>query len=194
MLRPIPSRHLTVIGVAALVVGACVGSGSDTTIASTTTVAETTTTTTPIEETDEYRALESQLAAAEEERDLLAGQSEPAVGAPIDLTDLTEARGSGDPDQIRTFYTDDAVTMPIGVDEVQEGKVAGGRGMGDDIDREAAQHAGGTYKIFNPIRVVDIATFTWRWDIFEFMTTGASIPHYHDDLIWREYIEYQAGQ
>jgi hypothetical protein len=194
MLRPIPFRHLIVIAVVALVVGACGNSGSDTTIASTTTVAETTTTTTPIEETDEYQALEAQLAAAEEERDLLAGQSEPAVGAPIDLTAFAEAWSSGDPDQIRTFYTDDAVVMPIGVDEVQEGKVAGGWGMGDDIDREAAQHAGGTYEIFNPIRVVDIATFTWRWDIDGFIITGASILHYRDDLIWREYIDYQAGQ
>ena len=194
MLCSLPCRPVIVIGALALVIGACGDSGSDTTIASTTTAEEVTTTTTPVEETDEYRALESQLAGAEEERDLLAEQLEPAIGAAIDLTEFAEAWSSGDPDQIRAFYTDDAVIMPIGVDEVQDGKVAGGWGMGDDIDREALQHAGGTYEIFNPIRVGDIAAFTWRWDITGFIITGANILHYRDDLIWREYIDYQAGE
>jgi hypothetical protein len=83
--------------------------------------------------------------------------------------------------------------MPIGVDEVKGGAVAGGWGMGADIDREVAQHSGGTYEIFNPVRVGDIATYTWRWDL-GMIITGADILYFHDDLIWRQFIDYQAGE
>ena len=118
---------------------------------------------------------------------------ESTIGEAIDLTAFADAWSSSDPDQVRAFYTDDAVILPIGVDEVQEGKVAGGWGMGADIDREVLQHAGGTLEIFNPIRVGDIATYTWRWDLSGLIITGADILHFQGDLIWRQFIDYQLG-
>ena len=118
---------------------------------------------------------------------------ESTIGEAIDLTAFADAWSSSDPDQVRAFYTDDAVILPIGVDEVQEGKVAGGWGMGADIDREVLQHAGGTLEIFNPIRVGDIATYTWRWDLGGLIITGADILHFQGDLIWRQFIDYQLG-
>lgn len=144
-------------------------------------------------ESDQYRALQAQFEAMELERDLLAQQIVPPIGHPIDLTAFSEAWGSGDPDRVRAFYTEDAIIFPIGVDEVSGDSIAGGWGMTDDLDREVSQHAGGTYEIFAPVRVGDIATFTWRWDL-GMIISGANILYFHDDLIWREFIDYQLGE
>ena len=37
-------------------------------------------------------------------------------------------------------------------------------------------------------------TYTWRWDLGYLIITGADILHFHDDLIWRQFIDYQAGE
>lgn len=120
----------------------------------------------------------------------------PAIGQTIDLDALAEAWSSGNADQVRAFYTEDARIFPIGVDEMGDGSLSdnGPWGMEQDIDREVRQHAGGTYEIFDPVRVRDIATYTWRWNIGGFIITGADILHYKDDLIWRQFIDYQAGE
>ena len=43
--------------------------------------------------------------------------------------------------------------------------------------------------MFDPVRVGDIATYTWRWTLQSFTITGADILHYRDDLIWRQFID-----
>lgn len=118
----------------------------------------------------------------------------PPLGESIDLSAFSEAWSSGDADLVRDFYTDDAIIFPIGVDETKGDSVAGGWGTGADIDREVAQHFGGTYEIFDAVRVGDIATYTWRWDLGYLIITGADILHFHDDLIWRQFIDYQQGE
>ena len=148
---------------------------------------------------DEYQAIEQELAATQTQLEALTAEFEGAtaertqLGKAIDLSGLAAAWSSGDPDQIRSFYTDDAMIFPIGVDEVADGTIESGWGMGEDIDREAAQHFGGTYEIFDAIRVRDTAMYTWRWDLSGFIISGADILQYRDDLIWRHYIAYQAG-
>jgi len=105
------------------------------------------------------------------------------------------AKGSaGDPDLVRDFYSEDAIIFPIGVDETKGESVAGAWGTGADIDREVSQHLGGAHEIFDAVRVGDIATYTWRWDLGNLIITRADILHFQDDLIWRQFIDYQAGE
>lgn len=70
---------------------------------------------------EEYQELEDQLAVVQQqldevtgERDRLARQIEAALVELFDVDAFEVAQGSGDADQIRAFYTDDAVMMPFG--------------------------------------------------------------------------------
>lgn len=120
--------------------------------------------------------------------------SSTGLGEPIELTEFAQAWGSGDPDSVRAFYSPDALIFPIGVDESSDGSLPdAGWNTEDDIDREVAQHSSGTLEVFDPVRVGDIATYTWRWTFPTMTITGADILHYRDDLIWRHFIDYQLG-
>jgi hypothetical protein len=169
MLRPIPFRHLIVIGAVALMIGACGNSGSDTTIAS------ATDTTTPVEETDEYQALDAQLAAVEQERDQLAEQLDPDDELPPILVEWKAASEARDVDRLRALYTEDGVFVTTGdvhalyhgadwaLDEVARRAWSPD---GAEFLRRTLLHSG-ELDVFNPVVVGDRAVaFGWRWSDF----------------------------
>lgn len=121
---------------------------------------------------------------------------------PIDLEAFAEAWGSGDADQIRAFYTDDAVMMPFGhiLDTLN------GHPMpeywdvsGPDMDREAAQHAGGTIEFFDANQIGNMVVTTAQWTFPEGLfrdsevtvIKGTDIWHLRDGKIWRHFTDFE---
>ena len=163
MLQRIAFRQLTVIGVVALAVGACGSGGS-----------ETTTTATPVEESEEYRALEAQLAAVEQEREELAGRLGPDDELPPILAEWKAAHEARDLDRLRALYTEDGDFVTTGdvhalyhgadwaLDEVA---VWAWSPDGAEFERRALIHAG-ELDVFDPVVVGDAVAFGWRWTDF----------------------------
>ena len=160
---------------------------------------------------DEYVALEQELAqtqarlaAVEVERDELKASSETATGQdePFDLDAFAVASGSGDADQIRAFYTDDAVMMPFGhilstLDShpmPEYWDVAG-----PDMDREAAEHAGAAFEFldFNQIGNMVVSTGQWTFpedlypDLADTVIVTTDIQHLRDGKIWRHFADFE---
>jgi hypothetical protein len=131
-----------------------------------------------------------------------AAAADSAVDIGIDLDAFALAWGSGDADQIRTFYTDDAVIEPLGhlLDTLHADPQAEYWDVsGSDIDREAAQHAGARLEILDAVRVGDIIVDTARWTFPDgfasvpdgTVITGGDILHIRDGLIWRQFTDFQ---
>ncbi len=158
---------------------------------------------------DEYQDLESRLATVQEqldevtgERDDLAQQIEAALVEPFDLDAFEVAQGSGDADQIRAFYTDDAVMMPFGhilatlnshpTPEYWDVS-------GPDMVREAAEHEGGTFEFFDIRRNGNMIVTAGQWTFPEGMFPDSaqtiikttSILHLRDGKIWRHFADFE---
>lgn len=146
----------------------------------------------------------SQLAAAEAERDELSAATADLAdqSTPFDLDAIATAWGSGDADEIRAFYTDDAVMMPFGhilatlgnhpVPEYWD--VAG-----PDMDREALEHEGGTFEYLTVDRIGNMVVATGQWTFPEALDPSladtviqtADIWHLRGDKIWRHFADFE---
>jgi hypothetical protein len=178
MLQRIPFRQLIVIGVVAFVVGGCGSGGS-----------ETTTSATPVEESEEYRALEAQLAAVEQERDELAERLGPDDELPPILAEWKAAHEARDLDRLRALYTEDGVFVTTGdVHDLYHGadwaldEVARRAWSPDgaEFERRVLIHAG-ELDVFDPVVVGDRAVaFGWRWTDF---ASGTGTMHVRDGRI-----------
>jgi hypothetical protein len=126
-----------------------------------------------------------------------AGRAEP-----FDLEAFAEAWGSGDADQIRPFYTDDAVIMPFGhilstltSRPMPEYWVV----SGPDIDREAAEHVGGTLEFFDVEQIGDMVVATGQWTFPPGLFPNSEgtvikttdIWHRRNGKIWRQFTDFQ---
>lgn len=168
---------IVALAASALVVGAC-GSGEstnpDTTMGTTTSAVEATVETVTAPE----------LRRAE----------------PFDLDAFAAAWGSGDADQIRAFYTDDAVMMPFGHILSR----LGGHPMpeywdvsGPDMDREAFEHEGATYEIFTTEQNGNMVVTTGQWTFPEgsdnegTVIKTADVWHLRDGKIWRLFADFE---
>jgi hypothetical protein len=121
----------------------------------------------------------------------------------LDLDGLAVAWASGDADQIRAFYTEDAVIMPFGhiVGTLHDAPAPEYWDVsGPDLEREAAQHKGATLEYLEAAQVGDIVVATARWTFPEGFTavppdseiTNGDIFHLRDGLIWRQFTDFQA--
>jgi hypothetical protein len=171
-------RQLIIVGVLALMVGAC-GSGSS----------ETAMSISPVEESEEYRALEAQLSALESERDELAEQLGSDNELPPILAEWKAAHEARDLDRLRALYTEDGVFVTTGdvhdlyhgadwaLDEVARRAWSPG---GAEFERRALIHAG-ELDVFDPVVVGDRAVaFGWRWSDF---ASGTGTMHVRDGRI-----------
>jgi hypothetical protein len=131
-----------------------------------------------------------------------ATASEPGWAEPFDLDALATAWGSGDADQIRAFYTDDAVMMPFGhilatlnshpMPEYWDVS-------GPDMDREADQHEGGTFEFFDANQIGNMVVTTGQWtfpeglflDSAETVIKATDIWHLRDDKIWLHFTDFE---
>ena len=127
---------------------------------------------------------------------------EPGRAEPFDLEAFAEASGSGDADQIRAFYTDDAVMMPFGhiLATLNDHPMPEYWDVGGpDIDREAAQHAGGTIEFFDANQIGNMVAATYRWTFPEGLfpdsevtvIKGTDIWHLRDGKIWRHFTDFE---
>lgn len=158
---------------------------------------------------EEYQALEIQLAVVQRqldevtgERDALAQEIEAARVEPFDFDAFERAQGSGDADQIRAFYTDDAVMMPFGhilatlsshpMPEYWDVS-------GPDMVREAAEHEGGIFEFFDARQNGNMVVTTGQWTFPEGMFPDSaqtvikttSILHLRDEKIWRHFANFE---
>ncbi len=162
----------------------------------------------------EYQDLEAQLDAAEQQIDELVAERDALADIAasstervddvesIDLDAYADAWGSGDADRIRAFYTDDAVMMPFG----HILSTLSGHPMpeywdvaGPDMDREAAEHEGGTFR-FHDVRVFGnmvVTTGEWTFPEDLFPDAGstvietADVWHLRDGKIWRHFADFE---
>jgi hypothetical protein len=121
----------------------------------------------------------------------------------IDLDAFAEAWASGDADQIRAFYTEDAVIMPFGhllpTLHDDDPALEFWDVSGADLEREAAEHAGARMEILNATRVGDIVVDTVRWTFPDgfpsvpdgTVITGGEVLHLRDGLIWRQFTDFE---
>ena len=179
--------------VVALLVGAC--SDDDSSPPITTPHATTTTVSTTIATTT------ASTAAVEAERDEASAAAESVTG-PFDLDAFAAAWVSGDGDQIRSFYTDDAVMMPFGhiLSTLEDHPMPEYWDVsGPDIDREAAEHDGAILEIFDVRRignmVVSTGQYTFPADLFPILAdtviVTADIWHLRDGKIWRHFADFE---
>lgn len=158
---------------------------------------------------EEYEELEGQLVMVQQqleevtaERDALAEQLATGVAEPFDLDALAAVQGSGDADQIRAFYTDDAVMMPFGhiLGTLNDHPMPEYWDVsGHDMDREAAQHEGGTFEFFDARQNGDMMVTTGQWTFPEGMFPDSeatvikttSILHLRDRKIWRHFTDFE---
>lgn len=158
---------------------------------------------------EEYRDVASQLVAVQQqldemtvERDALAEEIESAGTEPFDLDAFAAAQGSGDADLIRPFYTDDAVIMPFG----HILSTLGDHPMpeywdvsGPDMDREAAEHHGGTFNVLSTEQNGNMVATTGQWtfpagmfpDSEKTIIRTASVSHLRDGKIWRAFLDFE---
>lgn len=131
-----------------------------------------------------------------------ATTSEPGRAEPFDVDAFSAAQGSGDADQIRAFYTDDAVAMPFGhiLSSLSDHPMPEYWDVsGIDMDREAAEHRGGTFVITHARQVGNMVVTTGRWTFPEglFPDSGqtvidtTSIMHLRDGKIWRHFMDFE---
>ena len=121
---------------------------------------------------------------------------------PFDVAAFAAAWGSGDADQIRTFYTDDAVMMPFG----HILSTLSGHPMpeywdiaGPDMDREAAEHDGATFEILSLTQNGNMVVTTGQWtfpedrypNLADTVIQTASIMHLSGDKIWRVFGDFE---
>ena len=165
---------------------------------------------------EEYEALEQELVAARDqveeltaERDALAGtvasqgQTSPVdtVGA-LDLVALADAWGSGDADQIRAFYTEDAVMVPFGhiLSQLSDHPMPEYWDVsGPDIEREAAEHEGGTFEFIEARQIGNMLVATGQWTFPEGLFPDseltviktADVTHLRDGRIWRVFSDFE---
>lgn len=165
---------------------------------------------------EEYENLESQLAAiriqVEElraERDTLAetvasqGQSDAVemVGA-LDLAAYADAWGSGDADAIRAFFTDDAVMVPFGhmLSQLSDRPMPEYWDVsGPDMEREAAEHEGGTFEFIEARQIGNMLVATGQWTFPEGLfpeseltvIKTADVMHLKDGKIWRIFSDFE---
>jgi hypothetical protein len=169
--------------------------------------------------TEEYQELEQQLAATSQQLDAVSTKltivtaerdtlAEPVsvpraeIAEAIDLDAFAAASGSGDADQIRAFYTDDAVMMPFGhilstlnshpMPEYWD--VAG-----PDMDREAGQHDGAIFEFLEANRIGNMVVTMGQWtfpeelfpDLADTVIKTADIWHLRDGRIWRHFADFE---
>lgn len=159
-------------------------------------------------DSEEYQELEGQLSVVQQqldevtgERDDLIQQIEAGAVEPFDVDAFEAAQSSGAADQIRVFYTDDAVMMPSGhilatlnshpVPEYWDVS-------GPDVDREAAEHEGGTFEFLDIRQNGDMVVTTGQWtfpegmfpDSAQTVIKTASIMHLRDGKIWRHFADF----
>ena len=158
---------------------------------------------------EEYEELEGQLAAAQQqladvtvERDDLAGQLAAELDRPFDLEAFASAQGSGDADQIRAFYTEDAVMMPFGhiLATLSDHPMPEYWDVGGpDMDREAAEHEGATFEFLDVAQNGNMVVTTGQWTFPEGMFQDsestvimtASVSHLRDGKIWRQFADFE---
>lgn len=158
---------------------------------------------------EEYEELEDQLAAAQQqlaevtvERDDLAGQLAAEIDVPFDLEAFASAQGSGDADQIRAFYTEDAVMMPFGhiLATLSDHPMPEYWDVGGpDMDREAAEHEGGTFELLDAAQNGNMVVTTGQWtfpqgmfqDSESTVIMTASVSHLRDGKIWRQFADFE---
>mgnify|MGYP001825831688 FL=1 len=158
---------------------------------------------------EEYEELEDQLAAAQQqlaevtvERDDFAGQLAAEIDRPFDLEAFASAQGSGDADQIRAFYTEDAVMMPFGhiLATLSDHPMPEYWDVGGpDMDREAAEHEGGTFEFLDATQNGNMVVTTGQWTFPEGMFQDsestvimtASVSHLRGGKIWRQFGDFE---
>jgi hypothetical protein len=184
---------MTPFALVVLLFAAC--SGDDSSPPITTPHATTTTVSTTIATTT------ASTAAVEAERDEASAAAESVTG-PFDLDAFAAAWVSGDGDQIRAFYTDDAVMMPFGhiLSTLEDHPMPEYWDVsGPDIDREAAEHDGAILEIFDVRRignmVVSTGQYTFPADLFptlaDTVIVTADIWHLRDGKIWRHFADFE---
>lgn len=121
---------------------------------------------------------------------------------PFDLSAYAKAWGSGDANQIRAFYTHDAIMMPFGhiLDTLNSHPQPEYWDMnGPALDREASQHKGATLTILEAKQVGNILVTTIRWTFPKGLfsqsentvITGGDVMHLRDGKIWREFTSFE---
>ncbi|HSB85431.1 MAG TPA: nuclear transport factor 2 family protein [Ilumatobacteraceae bacterium] len=120
----------------------------------------------------------------------------------FDLDAFAAAWGSGDANQIRAFYTEDAVVIPFGhmLNALSSHPMPEYWDVsGPAMDREAGQHKGGTYTFLEAKQIGDMMVATGQWTFPEglFPTSAdtvikaTDIMHLRDGKIWRQFTDFQ---
>ena len=115
---------------------------------------------------------------------------------PFDQGALAAAWGSGDADQIRAFYTDDAVMLPFGhiISTLDRHPMPEYWDIsGPDMDREAFEHEGANFEILSNSQIGNMVVATGRWtfpkelypDLADTVIQTADVMHLRDGKIWR---------
>lgn len=185
---------LVALAVLALAISAC--SGDDSSPPPTTPQTTVTTVTTTIATTTASTTL------GDAEHDASPSVAEN-VAEPFDLDAFAAAWVSGDGDQIRAFYTDDAVMMPFGhiLSTLNNHPMPEYWDVsGPEIDREATQHDGAILEIFDVRQignmVVTTGQYTFPADLFpnlpaDTVIVTADIWHLRDGKIWRHFADFE---
>jgi hypothetical protein len=120
----------------------------------------------------------------------------------IDLEAFAKAWGSGDADQIRAFYTDDAVIEPLGhlVSTLHENPQTEFWDVsGPDLEREALEHKGATIEYGQAERQGNVVVATFRMTFPEgfpsvppgTVLSGGDILQLRGDRIWRQFSDFE---
>jgi hypothetical protein len=131
-----------------------------------------------------------------------ATASEPGRAEPFDLDAFAAAWGSGDADQIRAFYTDDAVMMPFGhiLSTLNSQPMPEYWDVsGPDMDREADQHDGAVFEFLSADQIGNMVVTTGQWtfpedlfpDLADTVILAADVQHLRDGKIWRHFADFE---
>jgi ketosteroid isomerase-like protein len=129
-----------------------------------------------------------------------ASAAESGPAAPFDLDAFAAAWGSGDADQIRAFYTDDAVMMPFGhiLASLSDHPMPEYWDVsGIDMDREAAEHSEGTFEIFTVEQIGNMLVGTGQWTFHQgsgledTVIKATDIMHLRENKIWRHFTDFE---
>jgi hypothetical protein len=123
----------------------------------------------------------------------------PERAEPLDFDALAAAWGSGDADQIRAFYTDDAVMMPFGhiLATLNDHPMPEYWDVnGPAIEREAFEHEGATFETLDARQIGNMVVATGQWTSLPGAPEGTVIKttdilHLRDGRIWRHFADFE---